>query len=132
MRNTAEATLNLLIVEDDFALSYALNRWLVPQRVTPVLAECSSEAENLIQDTALLNQSFAGLLTDYELPDATGIGVIKKFTAAFPNRPVAVMTGSEDRRIFQWTTDRQIPIFKKPLDLLAMKVWLRQLRMGTP
>ena len=118
----------LMIVEDDEGVGYAVSRWLQDQNVRPVLATSTREAMDILRDVVFIESRFDALLVDYSLQDATGVRVIQHFREEFPLLPVAVMTGRTDIALEIWARSRGILLFRKPLDMDELLVWVDGLR----
>ena len=118
--------LRLLVLEDDVGVGYALGRWLRERHVQPILAATTADAMAMLQDAAFIQVSFDGLLADYNLPDASGLRVIRYFCTEYPALPVALMTGAWDLTLELWTRARHIPLFRKPLQLEDVETWLHE------
>ena len=125
---TAKRVARLMIVEDDPGVSYAVTRWLQDLNVKAVVAESTHEALDMLRDVVFIESSFDGLLVDYNLPDATGMRVIQEFREEFPTIPVALMTGSVNIYMELWLRARNIPLFRKPLELDALQTWVETLK----
>jgi len=123
-RRAKESTIRLMIVEDDPGVGYAVSRWLDGQNVRSVLATTTHEAMDLLRDVVFIEAAFDGLLVDYHIGDDTSIKVIQEFRDEFPSVPVALMTGSQDESLEMWLNEKQIPLFRKPLQMVELKTWL--------
>ncbi len=123
-RRAKESKLRLMIVEDDPGVGYAVSRWLDGQNVRSVLATTTHEAMDLLRDVVFIEAAFDGLLVDYHIGDDTSIKVIQEFRDEFPSVPVALMTGSQDESLEMWLNEKQIPLFRKPLQMVELKTWL--------
>jgi DNA-binding NtrC family response regulator len=120
----------ILLLEDDAAINELLAHWTQSLGIRAVRAVTVTEATHLISDLTLVGSDFNGLLADYRLPDATGVRAIEEFMAAFPGRPIALMTAYHDLPLAIWARTRDIPIFLKPLDRAAVLAWLRAIPRG--
>jgi DNA-binding NtrC family response regulator len=114
----------MMIVEDDSGVSYAVSRWLQELNVKSVVAGSTREALDLLRDSVFIESSFDGLLVDYNLPDSTGVRVIQQFRDEYPDLPVALMTGGNNLYMELWLRARNIPLFRKPLDLPSLQAWV--------
>lgn len=121
----------VLLLEDDPDIGDMLTHWAQQQGIRPIRALTVSEACHLISDLELVGSSFHGLLADYRLPDATGVRVIQEFKAAFPRRPVALVTAYHDLSVAIWAQANAIPIFLKPLDRPLLLRWLHAVAAST-
>ena len=125
---SSKRSARVMIVEDDPGVSYAVSRWLQEQNVKSVVAESTHEALNMLRDVVFIESSFDGLLVDYNLPDATGMRVIQEFREEFPTVPVALMTGNVNIYMELWLRARNIPLFRKPLELVSLQAWVESLK----
>ena len=123
LKSVQRAT-KLMIVEDDPSVSYAVSRWLQELNIKAVVAGSMREALDMLRDVVFIESSFDGLLVDYNLPDATGMRVIQEFRDEFPDIPVALMTGGNNLYMELWLRARNIPLFRKPLELPALQSWV--------
>ena len=119
---------SLMVVEDDPDVGYAVTRWLKSLSIKPVLATTTREALELINDVAFIEANLDGLLADYNLPDATGVSVIKEFVEQFPGIPVAIMTGQDDLSLEKWARENNVPLFRKPLHMPEVLAWIEKLK----
>jgi DNA-binding NtrC family response regulator len=125
---SSKRSARVMIVEDDPGVSYAVSRWLQEQNVKSVVAESTHEALNMLRDVVFIESTFDGLLVDYNLPDATGMRVIQEFREEFPTVPVALMTGNVNIYMELWLRARNIPLFRKPLELVSLQAWVESLK----
>jgi diguanylate cyclase (GGDEF)-like protein/PAS domain S-box-containing protein len=96
-RRVTDAPIKILLVEDndDDALllrSMLGRRGAVATRL--VRAKCVSEAEK-----SLTQENFDVILLDLGLPDAQGIGALRRIRAAAPHVALAVLTGLDDESL---------------------------------
>jgi diguanylate cyclase (GGDEF)-like protein/PAS domain S-box-containing protein len=96
-RRVTDAPIKILLVEDndDDALllrSMLGRRGAVAARLSR--AKCVSEAEN-----SLTQENFDVILLDLGLPDAQGIGALRRIRAAAPHVALAVLTGLDDESL---------------------------------
>ncbi|MEN0062929.1 MAG: sigma-54 dependent transcriptional regulator [Myxococcota bacterium] len=80
--------MRILVVDDDRAVRKALQVNLSKQGWQVTLAESVTDALE-----ALHELDFDVVLTDVRMPDATGIDLLRKVRATWPETPVVVMTG---------------------------------------
>jgi DNA-binding NtrC family response regulator len=125
LKSVQRAT-RMMIVEDDLGVSYAVSRWLQDLNIKAVVASSMHEAMDMLRDVVFIESSFDGLLVDYNLPDATGMRVIQEFRDEFPTLPVALMTGANNLYMELWLRARNIPLFRKPLELPALQTWVEE------
>ena len=118
----------LMVVDDDPGVGYAVIRWLQEQNIRSVLASSTDEALQMLRDMVFIESEFDGLLVDYNLPGATGCRVIEQFQMDFPKVAVALMTGANDITLEMWVRSKQIPLFRKPLDLRELKDWVDRIK----
>ena len=114
----------VMIVEDDQGVSYAVARWLQELNIKSVVAGSTREALGLLRDSVFIESAFDALLVDYNLPDSTGVRVIQRCRDEYPDLPVALMTGSNNLYMELWLRARNIPLFRKPLDLPELQKWV--------
>jgi two-component system response regulator FlrC len=124
MSATTARSPRLMIVDDDPGVGYAVTRWMQDHNIKSVLAGSTQEALDMLRDIAFIDASFDGLLVDYNLPDATGFRVIQEVLDEFPSVPIALMTGGANVAMEVWVRSRGIPLFRKPLDMDAVQVWI--------
>jgi DNA-binding NtrC family response regulator len=117
-----------MVVDDDPGVGYAVIRWLQEQNIRSVLASSTDEALQMLRDMVFIESEFDGLLVDYNLPGATGCRVIEQFQMDFPKVAVALMTGANDITLEMWVRSKQIPLFRKPLDLRELKDWVDRIK----
>jgi two-component system phosphate regulon response regulator PhoB len=79
---------NILLVEDDLDFADNLRDWLRHQKHVVDLAPNGSQAlDKLKQD------SFDLIILDWELPDLSGIEILKQYRDGRPTAPVIMLTG---------------------------------------
>jgi DNA-binding NtrC family response regulator len=122
-------SLRLFVLEDDPGVSYAVCRWLQDENVQPVLATTVGEAMTMLQDLVFIEAHCDAVLADYQLPDATGLRVIRAFCDSYPGLPVAMMSGSSDLGMELWVKKWNVPLFRKPLKLDELREWLATVRL---
>jgi len=123
---TLAAKRTVLLLEDDTDINEMLALWMRSLGIHAVRTSTVAEATQLISDLLLVGSHCHALLADYRLPDATGVRAIEEFMAAFPKRPVALMTAYHDLPVAVGAKTRRIPIFLKPLDRPAVLDWLHR------
>jgi two-component system OmpR family response regulator len=127
MKRTDGSSPCILVVDDDEAIRYSVTRWLKQHGARVIEAANTSDAIEMVRDASFIDVKVDGLLVDYQLPDATGCRVILEFSDEFPGVPMALMTGKDDLSLELWLRSRGVPLFRKPLDLIALAAWLERL-----
>lgn len=128
MDNTSQKRpLSLLVVDDDEAIRYSLSRWLQERGARVIEAANTRQAIQWVRDASSTEAHIDGLLVDYQMPDATGCRVLLEFGEEFPGVPMGLMTGKNDLSLELWLRARNIPLFRKPIDLKALAAWLSTL-----
>lgn len=117
----------LLIVEDQVAVRKALMQRLGKFGLTVIGAESAAEALVLCE-----NNTFAGAFIDLDMPTVSGLALIQELAEAYPDLPVAVMSGPEviADRASELADLGIITAFAKPLDEQEILDCLRQLARG--
>jgi DNA-binding response OmpR family regulator len=95
MRETGQAPIHVLVVEDDRPLARLLSGWLTSKDYAVEVAHDGEEAK-----TRLLSEPFGLALLDLNLPKMDGLALLAEVQRYLPLLPVLVLTGRsrmEDR-----------------------------------
>jgi DNA-binding NtrC family response regulator len=137
MASTSPPRGRILVVDDDRAVRTALSVNLTKHGLDVTLANAPDDAIALLRD-----RSFDLVLTDVKMPGGTGIELLQRIKAGWPDTEVVVMTGygsvedavdamkmgAIDYVIKPIEKQELLLIVDKALDNRALKAELRQLR----
>jgi two-component system NtrC family response regulator len=117
----------ILIVDDEELLVTTLVRYFGGRGYAPTGVHSVAEALAAIETSLAEKQPFAAILTDLQLPDGDGGGIVKVAHDRLPHCPVLVMTGSgsvsasvEAMRL------GAVTVLEKPVQLQALETEVRQ------
>lgn len=88
---TTDKTIKILVIDDVEAILQVLQIHLSSAGYDVVCAECASDGVNLFS-----SGSFNLVITDYQLPDKSGLEVLRAVKSVRPDIPVMVMSGFLD------------------------------------
>jgi CheY-like chemotaxis protein len=89
MEQDAEATLKILVVDNDQKILSIIQEYLELCHYQVVTASTGLEALKLLRS----EESYHVLLTDIVMPDISGLGLIEITRKEFPDLPIIAMTG---------------------------------------
>ncbi len=101
----------IFIVDDDPSVLAALEEMLSSFGYTGILAKSVAETRQLL---AAAHLSIQLLITDFQLPDGTGLDIVRVFSQRYPSVPIIGMSadsGNEDR----FRSVGVIPFLTKPM-----------------
>ncbi len=81
----------ILIVDDDDQLSELIGEWLTQEQFEVEIAGTGEQVEALIS-----TRNYDLIVLDWELPDTTGIQILKRLRAAEKSIPILMLTGRDD------------------------------------
>ncbi len=80
----------ILVVDDDEQLSELITEWLTEEHFEVETAASGEQAEEMLN-----GRSYDLLVLDWELPDTTGIEILKQLRAAERSTPILMLTGRD-------------------------------------
>jgi two-component system nitrogen regulation response regulator GlnG len=93
--NTLSPTEKIWIVDDDRSIRWVLDKALKQAGMEPTCFESGDEVLNAIAGATIDEQPHA-ILSDIRMPGSSGLKVLEKLQARFPNIPVIIMTAHSD------------------------------------
>lgn len=126
----------VLVVDDDLTILELL-RYQIADAVGEVcdveLATSGKEVEELIHAFASDGRNLKVLVTDYFLDDTTGVEIIERVKALFPNCQTVLLTGQHQRDIERLNEVAVVPdrYFSKPWNSFELKSHLNNLISGS-
>lgn len=95
MNTTLKTTEKIWIVDDDRSIRWVLDKALRQAGMEPTCFESGDEVLNAIAGASNEEQPQA-ILSDIRMPGSSGLKVLEKLQARFPNIPVIIMTAHSD------------------------------------
>ncbi|MBX9668393.1 MAG: response regulator transcription factor [Candidatus Obscuribacterales bacterium] len=80
----------ILVVDDDDQLSELITEWLTEEHFEVETATSGEQAEEMLN-----GRSYDLIVLDWELPDTTGIEILKQLRAAEKSTPILMLTGRD-------------------------------------
>jgi len=117
----------LLVAEPDEEINTLINFWAEGDKIQLVRAQTAKEALELVQDAAFIGTSLHGLLVDFELPDHTGMRIIREFQDEFPGMPVGVTALDSVLSLEIWARARNVELLRKPILAPKLVTFLERL-----
>jgi DNA-binding NtrC family response regulator len=110
-----------ILVADDDPMMCASVEALLSERYQVLTVESAAKAE-----AALAQSEFDVVLTDYEMPGGTGLDLVKKVRAQFPDVLVICLTGHPDQPDLREaeTTLTLVRVLAKPYDPQRLMTWV--------
>lgn len=107
----------VLIVDDDAPTLDVLSRVLARDGYEPLVAEDGKTAMELFNANDI-----SAVLVDVELPDLTGVQLLREIKRLRPSVPVIVMTGNPSQRLmFEANEAGAYTFLTKPIDLTGLR-----------
>ena len=116
---------NILLVEDDTSSAAFVTEWLHSQRHELQVVNDGGEALK-----KMLASEFDVILLDWNLPNASGVSILREYRKTGKNTPVIMLTGRNELRDKEVGLDSGADDFlAKPFDLVELSARIRvQLR----
>jgi len=109
--------ISILIVDDEFLMRYSLSSIFRSEETEVTTAEDGASALH-----AIYSGSFDLCLLDVQLPDMSGLDIMKKLRSVSPRTIIVIMTGSEiSQAMMQSIRDNAHCLITKSFDLLQVK-----------
>ncbi|MBU0514256.1 MAG: response regulator [Proteobacteria bacterium] len=105
----------ILVVDDDRAVSFLLREVLARRGYRVITAESGSRAINALQHHDVFT-----VITDFQMPDLDGLGLLDQIKRHDPDIPVIVMTGSREKKPVYYLQAGADDFLSKPFDLDAV------------
>lgn len=116
---------SILIIDDQFTSRKILEQLIITLGDHLEVMTFSEPLEAL--DWAMVHQPDL-VLTDYKMPNMDGIGFTRRFRAKYPDVPLVVITGVEDREIrYQALEAGATDFLTKPIDHMECRARCRNL-----
>lgn len=105
-----------LYVEDDPLVARSMMRCFAetPYRATLVTTVAGARAE------LAARHDLTGIVSDYHLPDGTGLELVLEARERIPGLPALLTTGDSDGVVNNRATGSRIPLLRKPFDPEAL------------
>ncbi len=115
---------SILIIDDEQAQLIALKTFLKRRQYQVFTANSGNEGLQILQNTPI-----DLVLTDYRMPDISGLEVVKKSQQINPEIPVIVITAySQIEEAVQVMKEGAFDYLSKPIDLDALEVLIKKVR----
>lgn len=117
----------LLLVEDETLTASAMTRALVREGIDVSHAASAAEARAIAHERGV---EITGVLADAGLPEGgtAGVNVGAELRREHADLPIAIMTGSPDRRIANLAADIDAVMYFKPLGVDALQAIAQRAR----
>ncbi len=102
----------ILVVDDDPTVPELLEEVLAQRGYRVLTAESGAEAIKLLRN----NHVFT-VITDYQMPDLDGLGLLAEIKRQDPDMPVIIMTGSRDNKPVYYLQAGAEDFLPKPFDM---------------
>ncbi len=105
---------SILVVDDSAVIRTSMEKTLKKYNFHITLAKDGNDALNILSN----NKNFDLIITDLEMPNLDGLGLIKNLNTeeALKNIPVLILTGHENITIETTSSQNLFGAFKKPWD----------------
>ncbi|HHE54150.1 MAG TPA: response regulator, partial [Caldithrix abyssi] len=114
----------ILLIDDEPAQLISLKTFLKRRNYTIFTAESGTEGLKILQ-----NNPVDLVLTDYRMPDISGLEVVKQAQQINPEIPVVVITAySQIEEAFQVRKEGAFDYLSKPIYLDALEVLIKKAR----
>lgn len=117
--SSSRPRLNVLVVEDEALLRWAITESLAAAGHTVMAADDGAAAERIVASPGLVLDV---ILLDYRLPDSNDLGLLKRLRQISPPRPVVLMTACNSPEL---TRDAvalgAYRVVDKPFDMQALE-----------